>query len=370
MVPALSRYPLKAAATFAFILCAPSYLALIAVLNIPRSRRPNREWSLKTTIGCAWLRVFYRFATKIRLQQFHANPKKLGDRYVLVQPGDAKLYQGILEHSTIHAKSMPAVWFPKALEKDDKSQPIVVIHFQGGAFVTGTDPEETGQLPSRIFGDKLGATTFYAQYRLSRDEQTRFPAAIQDIVTFYQYVLSQGVSADNVVLSGDSAGGHLVLAFLKYLHDYKDILPSPRGAMVWSPWIDITDDAIERYKSSPQLATDFLPLTLIQWGKDAYLPAGAATSESDRYTSMLKHPFQSNTPIFINAGTAELLHEEIRDFADKMKAVPGNQIRFHETQHAPHDIIVAGGYTGFVKQAEEATEVARNFFKIDTLKTL
>ena len=370
MAAALSRYPLKAAVTFAFILCTPSYLALIAVLNLPISRRPNREWSLRTAIGRAWLKVFYRFATKIRLQQFHANPKKLGDRYVLVQPGEAKLYQGILEHPTIHAKPVPAVWFPKALEEDNKNQTIVVIHFQGGAFVTGTDPEETGQLPSRIFGDKLGATTFYAQYRLSRDERTRFPAAIQDVVTFYQYLLSQGVSADNVVLSGDSAGGHLVLAFLRYLHDHKDILPSPRGAMIWSPWIEITDEAIERYKSSPQLRTDFLPLTLMQWGKDAYLPAGGATSESDRYTSMLNHPFRSNTPIFMNAGTAELLHEEIREFSDRMKAVPGNQICFHETPHAPHDIIVAGGYTGFVKQAEEAAEVARAFLKIDTHKTL
>ena len=72
----------------------------------------------------------------------------------------------------------------------------------------------------------------------------------------------------------------------------------------------------------------------------------------------------------MNAGTAEILHEEIRDFADKMKAVAGNQIHFHETQHAPHDIIVAGGYTGFIKQAEEATDVARDFFKIDLPKTM
>jgi acetyl esterase/lipase len=263
MAPALSRHPLKAAATFAFILCAPAYLALITLLNLPRTRRPNCEWTLETTVGHTWLKAFYQFATKVRLQQFHANPKNLGDRYVLVQPGDAKLYRGVLEHPTIHAKSMPAVWFPMALEKDNKNQPIVVIHFQGGAFVTGTDPEKTGQLPSRIFSDKLGATTFYAQYRLSRDQQTRFPAAIQDVVTFYQYILSQGVRADNIILSGDSAGGHLVLAFLRYLHEYNDILPSPKGVMVWSPWIDITVEAIKRYKSSPQLRTNFLPLALI-----------------------------------------------------------------------------------------------------------
>ncbi|KAH7112495.1 Alpha/Beta hydrolase protein [Dendryphion nanum] len=369
MAPSFSRYPLKAIATFVFILSAPSYLLFLTLLNLPRGRRPIRTWSLKTTIGHASLRLFYRFATKIQLQPSYANSKKLGERYVLVQPGSPGLYKGVLEHTTITPKPMPAVWFPKPPTACENK--TVVIHFQGGAFVTATDPQKTGLLPARIFEEKLGATTFYAQYRLSRNEGTRFPAALQDVVTFYQYVLAQGVDPNNIILSGDSAGGNLVLAFLRYLEDHKElsILPKPRGAMTWSPWVDITDEALTRCKTNPQFRTDFLPLSLIQWGLDSYKPT-ERTDESARYLSPFTYPFHSDTPIFINAGTAELLVSEISNFSEKMTEISGNQIHYHETKDAPHDIILAGGYTGFVEQAEEAAKVAHHFFKINALKSL
>jgi acetyl esterase/lipase len=368
MAPALSRYPLKAAATFPLILTAPSYLALLALLNLPSSRRRIRQWSLKTAVGRAWLELFYRFATWINLQPFYASREKLGERFVLVQPGAVELYRGMLEHDTIKPVSMPAIWFPKQFRREEKN--IIVIHFQGGAFVTATDPQETGQLPARIFAEKLGAITFYAQYRLSRSENTRFPAALQDIVTFYHHVLDQGADPNNIILSGDSVGGHLVLAFLRYLEDNKELvaLPKPRGAMVWSPWTDVTEEALERYKESPQLRTDFLPLTLIRWGNDAYVPNNP-TDETDRYLSPLRHPYRTDVPIFINVGTAELLHSEVMEFSERMTKVPGNQICYHKTENAPHDIIVAGGYTDFVKQAEEAVEIARDFLKVDMSKS-
>jgi acetyl esterase/lipase len=368
MPPVLAQYPFKAVVTFLLMLLAPCYLAALVLLNIPSSRRPIREWSLKTTIGHAWLRLFYQFASEIQLRPSYANSKRLKDRYVLVQPGESQLYRGILENTMIKPEPMPAIWFPRPL--GNRKAQTVVIHFQGGAFVTATDPQQTGQLPADIFANKLGATTFYAQYRLSRSESTRFPAALQDIVTFYQYVLNQGVSPDNIVLSGDSAGGNLVLAFLRYLEDHKESssLPRPRGVMVWSPWVDVTEEALERYKASPQLRTDFLPLSLIRWGKNSYVPS-ERTEESERYLSLFKHPFRTDTPIFINVGTAELLHFEVKGFSAKMIEIPGNQIRYHETKHAPHDIIIAGGWTGFVKQAEEATEIARDFLRVHKLNS-
>jgi hypothetical protein len=68
-------------------------------------------------------------------------------------------------------------------------------------------------------------------------------------------------------------------------------------------------------------------------------------------------------------GTAELLNYEVMEFSESMSKAPGNQICHHETENAPHDIIVAGGYTGFVMQVEDAIEVARDFLKVDMAKS-
>ena len=74
------------------------------------------------------------------------------------------------------------------------------------------------------------------QYRLSIDDSTRFPAGLQDVVTSYCYLTQElGVPASKIVLSGDSAGANLVLAFVKYLAEYGSQVPldNPRAAWLW-----------------------------------------------------------------------------------------------------------------------------------------
>lgn len=77
---------------------------------------------------------------------------------------------------------------------------------------------------------------FMPQYRLSVDDASRFPAGLQDVVTSYCYLTKElGVPASKIVLSGDSAGANLVLAFVKYLAEYGSQvqLDSPRAAWLW-----------------------------------------------------------------------------------------------------------------------------------------
>lgn len=70
------------------------------------------------------------------------------------------------------------------------------------------------------------------QYRLASDSSTRFPAAMQDGLTAYMYLLGQGVSPRDIVLSGDSAGANLVVALVRYLTEEKGFLPLPRVVIV------------------------------------------------------------------------------------------------------------------------------------------
>lgn len=83
---------------------------------------------------------------------------------------------------------------------------------------------------------------------LSVEDDAFFPVALQDAVTAYAYVLNTlNVRPENVVISGDSAGGNLALALLPYMHEEGElVLPHPRAALLWSPWVDLTVDPMLR----------------------------------------------------------------------------------------------------------------------------
>ncbi|KAF2463870.1 alpha/beta-hydrolase [Lindgomyces ingoldianus] len=360
MAPLLSHQPLKAIATLILIASAPLYLAALSLVYVAKKYRPVPEWTVQTAVGNEWLRLFYIYAARIHLQPYFANASRLKDRYVLVQPGPSELYTGIVQSNMIQPAPMPGIWFPEKPGKSEIKSCKVVIHFQGGAFVTATDPVDTGRVPARIFTDKLSAATFYAQYRLSRNEDSRFPAAVQDVISFYRYVLEQGVDPQNIIISGDSAGGNLVIGLLRYIQDTA-ILPTPRGVMLWSPWVDVSQHALSAYAKSKSLRTDFLSLGLLQWGKAAYEPTSNG-EEADRYLRPVKHPFGTHVPIFVNAGTAELFYDDISKFADRMKELEGNKLLYMETKNSPHDVLVAGSFIGFIGEAESAVEQAGAFF--------
>ena len=73
-------------------------------------------------------------------------------------------------------------------------------------------------------------------YRLSPEH--RHPAALDDCVTAYRWLLAQGHDARRIVVAGDSAGGNLTLALMLRLRD--EGLPLPAGAVALSPVTDLT----------------------------------------------------------------------------------------------------------------------------------
>jgi acetyl esterase/lipase len=367
MAPLLSYQPFKAVATLCLILSVPPYLALYSLLNLPRSRRPIPQWSLKTVLGTKFLQILFKYYTKVQFKPtIRTQPGSLKDRLVAIPPAKPSLYKGVLQNTgAIQPATVYGIWYPRVYNADQHS--TVVIHFQGGAYVLAAPPEDVAPTPSRIYSQKLGALTFLAQYRVSRTETTRFPAALTDAVTFYQWVLSLGISAQNIIISGDSAGGNLALALLRYIenHGAENLLPVPRGALLWSPWVDLSAASPAKYASSPSLATDFVSPGLIQWGKAAFLPVPSQSGppeDTEPYTSPLRFPFRCRTPLFIQAGTAELLHGEIAELAERMQKVDGNRVRFWEVEGAPHDVILCGHVFGMVGEAEECAERAAEFF--------
>jgi acetyl esterase/lipase len=110
----------------------------------------------------------------------------------------------------------------------------VVLYLHGGAFIAET-PMFHGALLGRICRESR-CRGLMPSYRLAPEH--RYPAALDDCMAAYRWLLAEGHEAGRIVVAGDSAGGNLTLALLLRLRD--EGLPLPAGAVAISPVSDLT----------------------------------------------------------------------------------------------------------------------------------
>lgn len=108
-----------------------------------------------------------------------------------------------------------------------------VLYFHGGGYVFGSPKSHRG-LTFKLAQDAR-ADVFSLDYRMAPEHP--FPAAVEDAVAAYQWLLDGEREPGKIVVSGDSAGGGLSLAFL--LSCKERGLPMPSGALLYSPWTDL-----------------------------------------------------------------------------------------------------------------------------------
>ncbi|KAK8124308.1 uncharacterized protein PG998_000067 [Apiospora kogelbergensis] len=191
------------------------------------------QWSYRVSMGAAILRAFFRYLAVLRFQQPRQMvPGKPKGRFILIAPPNAALIRGVFNAPLAATDPAPAgaVWYPASVATPSDristdANRKAIAYTAGGASVTGCNPDKGARNLSAVATEHFGAThVLHMQYRLASHENP-FPAAVQDMFTTCQYVLDLGIAPGDVVLMGDSAGGNLVLAVLRYLAQYK--LPQP-----------------------------------------------------------------------------------------------------------------------------------------------
>ncbi|KDQ50918.1 hypothetical protein JAAARDRAFT_199615 [Jaapia argillacea MUCL 33604] len=132
-----------------------------------------------------------------------------------------------------------------------------ILYFHGGGYYFGSVDQERYAL--QRFARKINGRVFGINYRLA--PQYPFPCAIQDALAAYLFLirppensLHLAVSPSRIVLGGDSAGGGLTIALLQVIRDAG--LPLPAGAILISPWCDMTHSFPSVHTNT---ATDIIP---------------------------------------------------------------------------------------------------------------
>jgi len=140
-----------------------------------------------------------------------------------------KLPAGIEATPITIDRGLPAEWIMPA----GAAREQVILYFHGGGYVTGSCPGHRAIAGKFVKNSGIGALLF--GYRLAPEHP--FPAALEDAVLAYRWLLAQGVAPARIVFMGDSAGGGLCLATLLALRDQGLPLPAAGGAL--SPWTDL-----------------------------------------------------------------------------------------------------------------------------------
>ena len=113
-----------------------------------------------------------------------------------------------------------------------------VFYLHGGGYVIGSFTSHRGLL-ARL-GQAASMRTMAVDYRLAPEHP--FPAAIEDAVTAYQWLLDSGTPSERIFFAGDSAGGGLVVATM--LRCKARNIPLPRAAVLFSPFADMGTTAV------------------------------------------------------------------------------------------------------------------------------
>jgi len=200
-----------------------------------------------------------------------------------------------------------------------------LLYLHGGGYISGA-PRTHRSITARL-ARQLGVTVFALDYRLAPEHP--YPAALDDALAAWRWLLEQGYRADRIWLAGDSAGGGLALALM--LAARQQQLPLPAACALFSPWTDLacTGAAIEENVAR---CAWFMPA---QVRFAAALYAGA-TAMTDPLVSPLYGDPAGLPPLLIHASDSELLRDDALRLATRAEAagVPVAMKLWHGLPHA------------------------------------
>ena len=225
---------------------------------------------------------------------------RFSDEYTSIKRKD--LIPSGVNFERVDANGVAAEWITPPNVETDK----VLFYLFGGAYVIGTI--ETRRILPYLISDSSKIRALLVGYRLAPEHP--FPAALDDSITAYQWLLSNGIKADNIICAGSSAGGGLTVATLLKLKELS--LPLPAGAVLLSPWTDLALRG-----ESMKLNAEYEPglsKAILRMAAVSYL---AGQNRKNPLISPLYGDLKGLPPLLIHAGNIETIRDDSVRLAER-----------------------------------------------------
>ena len=210
-----------------------------------------------------------------------------------------------LQVTAANAGGVQAEW----LVPPDVLSDRVVLYFHGGSYNSGSARSHRS-LAGHV-AHAAGARGLNVDYRLAPEHS--FPAAVEDALASYRWLLDNDLTPDQIAVAGDSAGGGLVLALLVALRDEGQ--PLPAAGVCLSPWTDLAATGESwRSKARAELVCDPGALK-----KSAQLYLNGANPHTP-LASPLYADLSGLPPLLIQVGTEEILLSDSTRLAEKARS--------------------------------------------------
>jgi len=218
------------------------------------------------------------------------------------------------------ANGVPGLWIEPAGAAKDRA----VLYLHGGGYVVLSARSHV-RLAAGI-AVSAGCPVLSLDYRLAPEHP--HPAAVEDALAGYRWLLERGLAPGRIAISGDSAGGGLTVATLLAARDAA--LPQPVAAVPLSPWVDLegTGESM-RTKADTDLIVGLPGLSSMA---DAFIGSG---SKRDPLAAPIHADLRGLAPLYIQVGGDETLLDDSTRLAARA-AHAGVDVRldvFPEMQH-------------------------------------
>jgi monoterpene epsilon-lactone hydrolase len=244
----------------------------------------------------------------------------------------------------VDANGVPAEWVAASGVTGRR----VLLYLHGGGYQIGS-PATLRRMVT-LLSAPLAARVLSVDYRLAPEHP--FPAAVDDAVAAYRWLLAGGTDPATVALAGDSSGGGLALATLVALRDAGE--PMPAAAFAISPWTNLalTGESLRtRAAAEVMLQPDGIPETA------ALYLAGADPRHP--YASPLYADLRGLPPLLIHVGDAEVVLDDSTRFAARAREA-GVDVTLEVWDEMPH---VWHAFAGLLPEADQAIARAGDWLR-------
>ncbi len=189
----------------------------------------------------------------------------------------------------------------------DERREGVILYLHGGGYTCGDLPYAVGA--GSLIAAITGTRVFCPAYRLAPEHP--FPAALEDAMESYQYLLHKGYTHSQITLCGESAGGGLCYALCLRLREKG--LAMPCGIIGISPWTDLTASG-ESYQTNRE-NDPCLSAQLLQFYTAQY-----TTNPHDTLVSPLFADLHGMPPSLLFIGEDEILLDDTVKLHERLQA--------------------------------------------------